>query len=127
MKTSYKLDHQAEGAVTYEAVKKMEAFAKELLPPGFIERFEADARAFGLNPEVYMLGECAQLVCEVLRAFDLSESDEVRKSAATKKNGMIFRRNCQAEPFWLEENMTPARDKKIRVIREQNRKLVKVA
>jgi len=92
-----------------------------------MERFEADARAFGLNPEEYMLGECASLVHGVLRTFDLSESDEITMCAVRKKNGMKFRRNCQPEPFWNKSDMTPGRERKIRAIREQNRKLAKAA
>jgi len=31
-KTSYRPDHKVDWAITYEAVKKMEALARELLP-----------------------------------------------------------------------------------------------
>jgi hypothetical protein len=127
MKTSYRPDHQADWAITYEAVKKMEAFAREVLPPGSMERFEADARAFGINAELYMLSQCGDLVCDVVRTFDLSESDEIRKCSAPKRNGAIYRRNCQPEPFWRKSDMTPAREKKIRAIREHNRNLAKAA
>jgi hypothetical protein len=121
-----KIEARGKFAARVGLPEKLEALVKEL-PTKFLERFRRDAKAFGFDYESYIENECERLAHTVLLSFDLKDARDIRCPASPGNPGVIFRRNCAPEPFWRKEDMTPARERKIRVIREQNRKLAKAA
>ena len=95
----------------------MEALVKEL-PAKFLERFRRDAQAFGFDDQSYIENECERLAHGVLTSFDLANVRDIRCPASPGNTGMIFRRKCVPEPFWLKQDRTLSTEKKIRAVRK---------